>query len=545
MRNRDAAQDAATVARIEAVAEQDIGQAVEMARTALADGLVHPMLLYLRSHWWSQQGRTNEALADLQQGMIIAPLDPHIRNAYGMMLGTLERWPLALEILRESVTLNPEFPAAHYGLGWALENTGDVDGAKREFGEALALNPDFVRVMVHLADFAQRKSDWETAEPLVERILAIVPDHYVALTIKGNIALAKGDIAQAEALITPLLGRSAETPLDASSARRALGDIRHAQERYAQAFAAYTHSNKQRYEIYRGRYEMPNNATVYADWLAEHFAGADRQLWSAKRADAPADDHGGARGHVFLVGFPRSGTTLLENVLASHPDIVTLEERDTFGDLTHKFLVNDAGRDRLAALDAAQIAEHRQAYWDRVASFGADVAGKVFVDKYPLSSLKLPMIAKLFPGAKVLFAVRDPRDVVLSCYRRNFAMNSYMFEFLDMARTGRFYDAVMRLSAIYRERLEQDWLQVHNEALVEDFEGEARGICDFMGLEWSAEMRDFAQHAKSRTIRTPSSAQVLRGLNREGMGAWRHYAKEMAPAMPLLERWVAEYGYTA
>jgi hypothetical protein len=238
-------------------------------------------------------------------------------------------------------------------------------------------------------------------------------------------------------------------------------------------------------------------------WLTAYFAAADKAQWSAKRdlGNEPDDPRDGALDHVFLVGFPRSGTTLLENVLASHPDVCTLEEKDTFGDLTHQFLVNDAGRDRLATLSPAETAKYRAIYWDRIAKFGANVKGKVLVDKYPLTSLKLPMVAKLFPKAKILFAVRDPRDVVLSCYRRNFAMNSSMFEFLMIDRAARFYDLAMNLCDIYRERLELDWRQVRNESLVEDFEGEARAICGFMGLEWNVQMRDFAEHANGATMR--------------------------------------------
>ena len=124
-------------------------------------------------------------------------------------------------------------------------------------------------------------------------------------------------------------------------------------------------------------------------------------------------------------------------------------------------------------------------------------------------------------------------------------MNTSMFEFLEIERAARFYDAVMTLSAVYREKLGLDWLQVHNESLIEDFERRAREVCDFIGVEWNAQMRDFAEHAKSRTIKTPSSVQVVRGINADSVGLWRHYEKEMAPALPILAPWVKTYGYEA
>jgi Flp pilus assembly protein TadD len=542
---RDAAKDARTVAEIErAASHNDIPRAVEMARAALADGLVHPLLLNLRSYWWTQQGRYAQALDDLKLAFTIAPTDLFVRNAYGMLLCRFERWKEAIAVLRETVEMAPEFAVGQFALGSAYERTGELDQARAQYETALALDPNFVKPMVHLADLAQRRSDRQTAKALAERALSLDPTNYVALTVLAIVAVNEGEIDRAETLVTPLLGRTPEDPLEASMARRVLGDVRHAQGRYAQAFAAYRQSNRQKYDIYAARFETPGStATDYCDWLRTYFETAAPELWSAKRQTAPDDARDGAIGHVFLVGFPRSGTTLLENVLASHPDVVTLEEKDTFGSLTHDFLTDEAGRERLAGLGPAEIETHRAAYWGRVRGFGAQVAGKVFVDKYPLTSLKLPMVAKLFPKAKILFALRDPRDVVLSCFRRSFAMNSSMFEFLDIARAARFYDAVMALCAAYRDRLQLDWRQTRNETLVDDFEGEARAICDFIGLEWNAQMSDFAVHAMSRTIRTPSSVQVVRGINREGVGVWRHYRDEMKPALDILQHWVETYGY--
>jgi hypothetical protein len=327
-------------------------------------------------------------------------------------------------------------------------------------------------------------------------------------------------------------------------ARRTLGDLRHAQARYPQAFAAYSESNRLKYMYYAHRFETPGTtAADYCRWLTRQFENVsdDAGYRAGRQSEPQTEDR--SRAHVFLVGFPRSGTTLLENVLASHPDITALDERDTLGDVTQRFLVNDVGLKSLAKLTPEEIRELRTNYWGRVRKFNPNIEGKVIIDKYPLTSIKLPIIAKLFPSAKILFAVRDPRDVVLSCFRRNFAMNTSMFEFLDIERAARFYDAVMTLNAVYREKLGLDRLQVHNEALIEDFEGRAQEVCTFIGVEWNEQMRDFAEHAKSRAIKTPSSVQVVRGINSDSVGLWRHYQKEMAPALPALAPWVTTYGY--
>jgi Flp pilus assembly protein TadD len=548
---RDAVQDAQTISAIEAAAQSNnIPRAVELARAALADGLVRPMLLNLRAHWFERQGRHTESLADLEHAVMIAPTDLLVRNAYGAKLAGLERYAEALAVQRETVSLAPDYSGAHFRLGCTLELSGELVEARDAYERAAALDPFFAPVQVHLASLAFRRSDFAAARAYANRALALEPGSYAARMNLAQAALAEGEIDEAENIITPLMGRRAETPHDAATARRVLGDVRHAQGRYSQAFAAYTQSNVQRHALYAEQLTTPGTMAIdYARWLTAYFEDADAAQWSAKRASAQSanlgDDHGGAKSHALLVGFPRSGTTLLENVLKSHPDAVTLEEKDTLGDLMRTYLVNDHGRDVLAAMPAAAAAALRPRYWDRVAAFGVDVAGKTFIDKYPLATLRLPLIAKIMPGAKVLFAVRDPRDVVLSCYRRNFMMNTSMFEFLEITRTAHYYAAVQAAAKVFREKLGLDWLQLRNEDLVEDFEGEARKICDFLGLEWSAAMANFAEDSKTRTIRTPSSVQVVKGLNADGVGVWRHYAKEMEPALAILKPWIEAYGYPA
>lgn len=542
---RDTQADAETVAQIEAAARaKDIPRAVEMARRALADGLVHPMLLNLRSFWWTQQGGDREALADLEKAVEIAPDDLLVRNAYGMLLGKHGRWAEALALFRGSVDLAPEFPLAQFGLGWALESTGELPEAAEHYERARILDPNFVEPLIRLSSLAYRRADQETARTLVNRALMMRPGDYVALTTLASVAIADGDFDQADGVIRRLIAAKPPTPLDGAFARTALGDLRHAQGRYAQAFTAYTAANREKFKLYAPQYDNPGaTVTDYCRWLASYFATAPSAQWSAREQAAPDDPRDGATGHVFLVGFPRSGTTLLENVLAAHPGIATLEERDVLADATRTFLINEEGRDRLAVLSDEEIADWRERYWAKVREYGVDVGGKVFVDKYPLTTMKLPVIAKLFPKARILFAVRDPRDVVLSCFRRAFGMNSSMFEFLDIERAAKFYDAVMTLAAVYREHLGLEWREARHETLLADFETEARAICTFIGVDWNAAMTDFADHAKTRNIRTPSSTQVLRGLNRDGVAMWKNYEAEMTKPAVLLKPWLREFNY--
>ena len=537
--------DARTIAEIEAaVRANDLPRAVDLARLALSSGIVHPMLLNLRSYWLLRQGRDEEALADLAHAVRIAPEDLLARNAYGILLGKHLRWREALAILEGSVRLAPNFALAQFSLGWALESTGELTAAWQRYERALVLDPAFVEPMARLANLAYRRADWPSARGYAEKALRLRKNDYVALTVLASVAIAEGDLAQAERLLGQLAVLDAPSELDAALVETARGDLRHGQKRYAEAFEAYAAANHRKFRLFARLHDQPGQtATDYVRWLSDSFgrAAADRSV--AGLRSRPNDACDGAIGHAFLVGFPRSGTTLLEAILAAHPQIVTSEERDLLGDAAIALLSDDAGRERLAALGEMEIVAWRTRYWEEVHACGAVVQGKVFVDKYPLTMLKLPLVAKLFPEARILFAVRDPRDVVLSCYRRSFSMNASMFEFLHLDRAARFYDAAMELAQQYRTRLGLAWRDVRHESLVLDFEKEVRGICDFLGVEWTPQLASFAERAKGRSIRTPSSTQVTKGLNSEGMGQWRNYIAQMALVSDVLEKWAELLGY--
>jgi hypothetical protein len=157
--------------------------------------------------------------------------------------------------------------------------------------------------------------------------------------------------------------------------------------------------------------------------------------------------------------------------------------------------------------------------------------------------MKLPLIARLFPDAKIIFALRDPRDVVLSCYRQRFQMNASMYELLTLEGAARFYDGVMRLGLICRERLPLAFHTHRYEDLVADFDGASEAVCRFIGVPWSAGMREFAATLGERASATPSAPQVARGLYSEGVGQWRRFEDDLEPIMSTLAPWITLFGY--
>ncbi|MDE2196934.1 MAG: sulfotransferase, partial [Gammaproteobacteria bacterium] len=247
---------------------------------------------------------------------------------------------------------------------------------------------------------------------------------------------------------------------------------------------------------------------------------------------------------VFIVGFPRSGTTLIDQILSSHPRLLVLEEKESLYDALNDFLLPDTGLDRLATLGTAALEDYRRKYWQRVDKFMPDRNNShVFVDKLPLNTIFMPIIARLFPGARFIFAVRDPRDVVLSCFMQAFGLNEAMRHFLSLADTARYYAAVMDIGINSMRRLQRSVHLLRYETLVDDLENEARRLCGFLGLEWESGMLRFQDTARKRRINTPSYHQVVQPVYQSARARWRNYERHLSPVLEQLLPYVEYFDY--
>lgn len=246
---------------------------------------------------------------------------------------------------------------------------------------------------------------------------------------------------------------------------------------------------------------------------------------------------------IFILGFPRSGTTLLGQVLAANPVVAVLEEKPLLAKAIADFMETPGGLARLAALPDAALDDYRADFWMRVRQHGVEPQSRIVVEQTALNTVYLPIIGRLFPSAKIVFAVRDPRDVVFSCFRRQFAPSRYTLEFGSLEGTARLYDATMGLARQCRDKLALNMLEVRNEDVIADFDGQTQRLCAFTGIAWSESMRDFQHAAQDKLLATRSAHQVRRGLTRDGLGIWRRYQAQLAPILPILAPWIEAFGY--
>lgn len=524
-----------------AAAAQDFDRAGEIARTAIAGGVVHPVLLNLRSYWHERNGRLEAALADLEHARVLAPGDATILNALGLCYEKLGRMREALEAFRSAASADPRFAAAHINLGRLSEWAGRPREAQASYATALELGQN---TQFHLAALAAREADWTRARTHARQALAIDPGLTAAEHVLAEAEIGEKDFAAAAGRLERILNDTSLAWLDRATTLCLLGDAYDGMDRTDAAFAAYARGNSMFRDHYALRFANPTVETMqdFVSRLLRRFEPLGRDDWVAA---GPTANDDAASSHIFLVGFPRSGTTLVEEVLARHPDVVTTQEQDALAEAVADFLANQAGLERLAALRGAGLAKYRRAYWRRLAESGISARRKLLVDKQPYNSIALPLIAKLFPGARVILCIRDPRDVVFSCFRRRFLMNASNFQLLNLADAAGFYDRVMRLTACYRTRIPLRLIEVRHEAVVDDFFSRMREICDFCDLEWRPEMAEFAMGRQDRPVLTPSNRQLAAGLNRSGIGRWREYRSHLAPILPVLQPWVDAFGYPA
>jgi tetratricopeptide (TPR) repeat protein len=535
------APDPARRARIEeALAQGDIMRAATVAEVALAAGQSDPMVLNLAAWRREEAGDYPGAHRLLRQALALAPGDVMVLGAIGAVLRKEHRFEEALAVLDKVVAAEPRHSAAWLERGYTLEALRSEPEAVESYSRAVALDPHLAPALGKLADIAARRGDQAAARGQADRALALDPTNPAATFALATMEIEARDGAQAAARLEALLAGTLAAD-DRTRALTLLGDALDRQDRCSEAFDAYDRAQSNFRAAYSALLAPRPGRPSHRAFIEAVAAQVERSPPLAQPPLAPPVEGAAAR-HVFLLGYPRSGTTLVENILASAAEVVALEERDTLADTDEVLVRNDGSMPDLDNLGPAMLADLRVRYWARVRAMAGDVAGRVFVDMNPFNGIKLPIIARLFPEARILIMRRDPRDVVLSCYRINFTPSPATFAFSDLEEAARHYDALMKLTELCRERLPLAFHEVWYHRLVTDFEPTVRAMADFVGLEWTDDFHAFDRTAQARGVRTASATQVRRGLY-DGGGGWRRYEGRLAPALPILEPWVRRFGF--
>lgn len=509
-------------------------------------------------------GELEAALAALQQARSLRPDSAVIHTNMGRVLASISRYEDSAAVFQEAVRLDPRNPAVLLEFGHALTRLDRSREALVAYADAARIDATNPEIFVAMGLAFMDLEDRDRAEQSFRFALNAKPDFGPALLNLGILLEQGNRIDELETLLRQGESRGAKGAdidyLKAMALRRA-GSLEAALELAREARSASINPAVRTHFVGQVADQLGETGLAFAAFEEMHWAmaqsplgqGIDRRAYQGEVEQLAVQTTpewferwpaftlpSEPASPAFMVGFPRSGTTLLDTILLGHKSVHVLEEIPILAQVADELgafrRIGEIGEDEAARL--------RGRYFEELARVAPDARGKLIVDKNPLSMLRVPLIHRLFPDAKIIFAMRHPCDVVLSCFMQNFKLTQAMASFLDLTSGSLLYDRVMAYWCQCQAIFPLDVHEVRYEAMIEDVEGAVRPVFDLLGLEWDPAVLDHQRTAKARGfIRTPSYGQVTEPIYTRATGRWERYRPQLAPILPILEPWVAAFGY--
>lgn len=417
---------------------------------------------------------------------------------------------------------------------------GQRDKAVEIYELALQQQPSHIGCRLGLAETFEVQARLDEALAHTRHVLERVHDHWRAACLSATILRRQGNLDDALKQIQAVDLK--KTPLPA--ARQILAEnarIHDCRGEFEAAFEKYEAQNRLAQKFAS---RTPIDKNKYLQQVLEllrYFSSDLPSEWH----ELPAPSSWGKQPPIFLVGFPRSGTTLLDQILDSHPGIHVVEERPLLLALRDRLRESPEGYPAaLGRINLSRRDELRALYREQIENEGFDDADKLVINKLPLNLIHVGLIHRIFPEARIILALRHPCDVTLSCFMQDFTLNNSMANFLTLKDSAHLYDKVMSLWKAYQTRFDIPVHELRYENLIDNFDSEVAGLLDFLELPWKDEVRDFAAHARARPlIRTPSYEQVTGELHNRSRGRWRNYFIHIEPHLKTLEPHINAFGY--
>jgi Flp pilus assembly protein TadD len=454
--------------------------------------------------------QTEEAIAALAGWENFEGLGTEHLAAIGHRLMNLGESARAEQAIRQLAATRDLDPQASLTLAQILERTNRLDDA-RELIARLSSDPRAASLGADLqtlqAQLAQRDGQHERAAELF-----------------GNIAAKRSELHMKHFELFALA-----KSLDAL-------------KRYDDAFAAATEAHRSQVEWFKLTAPLATARGTPSMTITEYRSDPqDVATWAA--ASGPS----AAESPIFIVAFPRSGTTLMELTLDAHPDLVSMDEQALVqASLDDLLATGIRYPEQLGKVSESQLANVRARYWERARTKVKIAPGQRLVDKNPLNLMRLPAIRRVFPNAKIVLAVRHPCDVLLSCYMQHFRAPDFalLCSNLDKLASGyrKTFDFWYRESAL----LKPDILEVRYESFVADFDAGTRALLAFLDVPWNDAVLAPGDRARQKGyISTPSYSQVVQPVNQKAVGRWKNYATHLQPVLPHVRPYLDRWGYAA
>lgn len=407
----------------------------------------------------------------------------------------------------------------------------------------LRLNPRSAEVLTFLATIHERQGGMTQTADLIDAALHLKPGYVPALLIKAGLLRKEDRPQEAEKVLRQIASDSRADPDLRAQAWCELGKLLDSESQFGEAISAFQ-SAKELLLPHATKLLNDRRRTQAHTTMMIRSISVD----SLKRWKADGDAITPAHRIALLAGHPRSGTTLLEQLLDAHPDVRSLEESPIFFNEAYLPLIQRLpSENHFRALDSIsvpQLSGPRSNYFKLVQRFmGLDVIGSLLIDKNPSLTPFIPAFAKIFPESRFLIALRDPRDVCMSCFMQYLPIGPVASTFLTFEETVNEYVSVMDSWRILKVNIQNPYLEIRYEDLVQDIGASARRVLEFLDLPWDPRVLEFNQHAKDKRVHSPTYADVIKPIYKSAIGRWKNYEPYLEPHLEKLEPFVKAFGY--
>ena len=472
-----------------------------------------------------EEGNLDVALNWYRKGLIQDPNSARIHGNLASLYWEREQFVEATGHYQQAIELAPEFADAQHGWGTVLYQQGAFDEARKFYGEALRIRPDFAIAHCSLGTLFEEAGDLDLAENSFRQAIHHDPAHsgayaQLATLLRGKLPESDGDT------LSTLAANSSLSAGKRASLLFGLAQVDDAQGHYVPAAEELFQANSLAAvdRARRGLSYDPRQHDQFVQSLIEAFTPDDFQRLKAFGSTSIRP--------VFIIGLPRSGTTLTEQILASHPQVFGAGELGLAGktfaalpELTHLNLPASAC---IKQLEGPLVADISRQFLEQLKKWNQPALR--VIDKMPDNYLSVGLIATLFPDAKIIHCRRDLRDIAVSCWMTNFRQIHWANQFEHIS--GRFL-AYQRLMDHWRRCFPGKILEIDYEETVVDLEGTARRLVNWVGLEWNPTCANF--HEQRRPIRTASTTQVRQPIYGTSVARWKNYLPALAPLFEQLE----------
>jgi tetratricopeptide (TPR) repeat protein len=508
----------------------------------VSNGSLNRMLQASEEAW--NRKNFDDAIEELERASRMDPGNGGILLDLGRRYGQRYDYVSAERCFEKAVRMAPNQAVILLFAGQKSRDFGDFSMAERFFLRAAEKCPSTPEPFIQLARLYERLRRLDEAQAMVDRALHLAPHAPEALLARARVLRQTGQVEAAEKVIRSHVANPNPDAWVRAQGWYELGAILDRQGKFDDAMSAWTQA-KALLAPQSGRF--CSELKVIRKYVADMQSNLNAETFRRWLAAAP--DLQPPRHIALLGGHPRSGTTLLEQVLDSHPDITSLEETAIFQDDAYSLLINRMP-DETPILNViepapAEILRQARANYFRTAELflGQPIGGRLLIDKNPSLTFLIPVLVRIFPEIKLLVSLRDPRDVVLSCFTQALPLSQGSSAYLSLERTAQEYADMMSLWQTVKPMIDGNFLEVRYEDIVEDLEPVARKTLEFLKIPWDAKVLGFDEHARKKLVRSPTYADVVQPVYKRAKGRWRNYQKHLEPHLEKLEPFVKAFGY--